>query len=97
MKFYGPYLREKKQVLNNLWHWYSECEEFPKTIRPESMVSSSRPDDGELCNNCLQIEKSKKNDGYHNAAEVLDNHNSIYSENLSGITHEELMRNNFRA
>jgi hypothetical protein len=52
-KIYGPFYLG----IDETWHWHKECSQFPDIKKAKSMVSSSFPDEIELCCNCLQLDK----------------------------------------
>lgn len=57
-KIYGPFYLGNEGI----WHWNKECPQFPDINKAKSMVSSTFPDEIELCSHCLKLDKNNTSD-----------------------------------
>jgi hypothetical protein len=53
-KFYGPFFRYSE---DDKWHWKQECSSFPATDHPQTKITNKFPDDTELCDECMRLDK----------------------------------------
>jgi hypothetical protein len=58
MKYYGPFYKGTHRGNNGseVWHWHKECPDFPAAINPETMISSSIPNNDLLCKKCIELD-----------------------------------------